>query len=328
MVRDTAKALGKDVELNVVGESMEIDKSVLDRLSDPLIHILRNGVDHGIEAPEARTTSGKSRTGKIVLSFENQGNHLIVEARDDGKGIDTEILKKKAIEKKLISSGQAMTERQLINLIFHPGFSTKSVTSEISGRGVGMDVVKTNIEQIGGNVEVTTTLNKGSLFKIQIPLSLSVIEGLVVLSGTSRYVVPLGQVQETVNLRSFKTYEARKGMIPCFDLRGRIVPLFGLEEALSGRVSTVSHSQDAVTSEDTALIVLVDERPVGIRVKDIVRAQQIVIKPLAGGLSNQKGWIGSCVLGDGMPTIIVSPSELLTGKIRFELDGRLAGGAA
>jgi two-component system chemotaxis sensor kinase CheA len=308
VVRDTANALKKEVNLEVVGEGMDIDKSVLDRLVDPLIHILRNAVDHGLETPENRIAAGKNAAGTVVLSFSNQGNHLVVEVSDNGKGIDVEVLRKKATEKGLIKEGQSMTEKQLIHLIFHPGFSTKAVTSEISGRGVGMDVVKTNVENIGGQVEVTTQIGKGSVFRLQIPLSLAVIEGLVVTSKVNRYVIPLNQVQETINLKTQKLHADKLGIGTCFELRGSVVPLFNIEDVLSSKKTEIS-------SESTCLIINVADRPIGLLVTDIIRSQQIVIKPIGNGVYAQKGWIGSCVLGDGLPTLIVSPVDILNGKV-------------
>lgn len=308
VVRDTARALTKEVQLQVIGEQMDIDKSVLDRLSDPLIHILRNAVDHGLETPEGRSQSGKTPEGKVTLSFMNEGNHLLIEIQDDGKGINSEVLRKKAVEKGLISEGQSMTEKQLIHLIFHPGFSTKTETSEISGRGVGMDVVKTNIEAIGGQVEISTTLGRGSIFRLQIPLTLAVVEGLVVTSEKNRYVVPLSQVQETVNLKAQKVFDSKLGIGSCFELRGTVVPIISLDEALEERDAKPNN-------QGTALIVNVRDQLIALVVHDILRAQQIVIKPLSNGIVPQKGWVGTCVLGDGLPTLILSPVELLTGKI-------------
>ncbi len=321
VVRDTANALDKDVRLDVIGEQMDIDKSVLDRLADPLIHILRNAVDHGLETTQDRLSAGKDKQGRVLLSFSNEGNHLVVEVRDDGKGINSEIVYKKAIEKKLITANQSMTEKQIIHLIFHPGFSTKAVTSEISGRGVGMDVVKTNVEKIGGQVDVTTTLGKGSVFKMQIPLTLAVIEGLVVTSENNRYVVPLSQVQETVNLKSQKIHQGKLGIGSCFELRGIVVPMFDLDEVLGGKKS-------APKEDGTGLIVNVGDYPMALVVRDIVRAQQVVIKPLGNGIHSQKGWIGSCVLGDGLPTLIISPVDLLNGKITQGLDKEMTRRAA
>lgn len=311
VVRDTSQALAKEVQLELIGDQIDVDKSVLDQLVDPLIHILRNAVDHGVETPEERRKANKNSQGRITLAFANEGNYLVIEIKDDGKGINSEILRTKAIEKKIISEKQSMTERQLIHLIFHAGFSTKTVTSEVSGRGVGMDVVKTNVEKIGGNVEVITKVGAGSTFRIQIPLSLAVIDGLVVVSEKNRYVIPLSQVQETINLKTQKVFKDKTGIGSCFNLRGAVVPLFDFEGVLNSKNSTIQ-------SEDTALIVNVNDQLLALVVKDILRAQQIVIKPFGNGIKSQKGWIGSCVLGDGLPTLIVSPVDLLSGKVRSE----------
>jgi len=309
VVRDTAQALDKNVHFEVTGEHLDIDKSVLDRLADPLIHILRNAVDHGLESPEARSSAGKGPEGKIALSFSNEGNHLIIEVRDDGKGMDPNVLRKKALEKGLITEAQNLTEKQLIHLIFHPGFSTKTETSEISGRGVGMDVVKTNVEKIGGQVDVTTQIGSGTTFCMRIPLSLAVIEGLVVASERNRYVVPISQVQGTVNLKSQKLFHANLGIGTCFELRGNVVPLINIDEALGIR------GNEHVDPSHIGLVVNVGDQTMALVVKDVLRSQQIVVKPLANGVLPQKGWVGSCVLGDGLPTLIVSPVDLLEGKI-------------
>lgn len=310
VVRDTAKTLNKEITFEIIGEQMEIDKSVLDRLSDPLIHILRNAVDHGLETTENRLKANKPKQGKVTLSFSNQGNHLLVEVRDDGRGINAEVLRKKAVEKKLIQESQELSEKQLINLIFHPGFSTKTETSEISGRGVGMDVVKTNVEKIGGTVDVSTAIGMGSQFRLQIPLSLAVFDGLIVTTETNRYAIPLSQVQETVNLQTHRIFQNKLGLGSCFELRKTVVPLFSLEEALDSRKA-------GSISNGTALIIQVHNSLIGLVVKDILRAQQIVIKPLSNGIVAQKGWIGSCVLGDGLPTLILSPIDLLSGRISY-----------
>ncbi|MGE4133259.1 MAG: chemotaxis protein CheA [Bdellovibrionales bacterium] len=312
VVRDTAKALDKDVSFEVLGEQMEIDKSVLDRLADPLIHILRNAVDHGLETTNERIEAGKSPQGQVLLSFGNEGNNLVVEIRDNGKGINAKVLEKKAVEKGLIPEINTLTEKQLVHLIFHPGFSTKAVTSEISGRGVGMDVVKTNIEKVGGQVDVITEVGKGSVFRLQIPLSLAVIEGMIVTSSAQRYVVPLSQVQETINLQNHQVQKDKLGIGACLDLRGAVVPLVRIDDALGEK----SVNEDF----QTGLIVKVGQRPIALLVREVVRSQQIVIKPLSNGIRAQKGWIGSCILGDGLPTLILSPTDLL--------EKRLMGGTA
>lgn len=312
VVRDTAQTLSKDVLFSIEGDQLEVDKSVLDRLADPLIHMLRNAVDHGLETAEERIVTDKPKQGKVKLAFLNEGNHLIVEVSDDGKGINGDILRKKAIEKGIISESQVLTEKQLVHLIFHPGFSTKSSTSEISGRGVGMDVVKTNVEKSGGQIDLSTTVGKGSIFRIQIPLSLAVIEGLIVQSEKNRFVVPLSQVRETINLKTQKVFTSKLGIGSCFELRQDVVPLIELEDAICGKRGQSSKE----LNEGTALMINVKEQIIGLVVQDILRAQQIVIKPLGNGIANQQGWIGSCVLGDGLPALILSPVDLLSGKIR------------
>lgn len=310
VVRDTAQALKKDVELKITGEHVDIDKSVLDELADPLIHILRNAVDHGLETPEERGANSKSPKGLVHLSFANEGNHLIVQIKDDGKGISTDLLKSKAISKKILRPEQEITEKEALRLIFHPGFSTKEVTSEISGRGVGMDVVKTNIEKIGGQIDIHTKVGLGSVFTLQIPLSLAIIESLIVKSGDSRYSVPLNAIQESINLKSHAVFENKLGIGPCLELRGSVLPLYSLSEI-------VSPKKDPNWLENSiALIVNVEGHLAGIVIQDILRAQQVVIKPFGNGISAQKGWVGTCILGDGQPTLIVNPAELLKGKIR------------
>jgi two-component system chemotaxis sensor kinase CheA len=306
VVRDTALSLGKEVTFQVIGEQIDIDKSVLDRLADPLIHILRNAVDHGLESTRDRLAAGKPAAGKVILSFSNEGNSLLVEVRDDGQGIHSDRIRAKAIEKGIVGAQQILTERQTIQLIFHAGFSTKAETTEISGRGVGMDVVKTNVEKIGGTIDISTKVGGGSVFRMDIPLSLAVIDGWIVTTATNRYVVPVSQVVETVSLGNQKLFQGQ-GIGACIDLRGTVIPLFDLESTLLGKRSNV-------TKSDIALITMVDDRLVGMTVSDIVRSQQIVVKPTELGIPAQKGWIGSCVLGDGMATLIVSIKDLLEGK--------------
>ncbi len=308
VIRDTAKSLEKEVNFHILGENMEIDKSVLDRLVDPLIHILRNAVDHGLEKPQDRVAVGKNRLGQVSISFFNQGNHLMVEVKDDGKGIDITELRKKAIEKRIIGENENLNEKQLLNLIFHPGFSTKSVATEISGRGVGMDVVKTNIEKAGGQVEVTTQVGKGTWFRLQIPLSLAVVDGIIVANSLYRYVFPLAQVKEAVNLKNQNTFVDKPGLNWCLELRGVVVPLFSLDDVLNIKSKSIQN-------EGTAIVISVDDQLIAIVVQEIVRVQQIVIKPFGNGIASKQGWLGTCILGDGQPTLILSPIDLLKNKI-------------
>ncbi len=308
VVRDTSQSLGKEIRFNTVGELLDIDKSVLDQLADPLIHIIRNCVDHGIEDSFERVQAGKSPSGQITVKIANEGNHLIVEVIDDGAGINIDKVTQKALEKGLLTETNNLTEKQILNLIFHPGFSTKKEVTELSGRGVGLDVVKKNIEKIGGSVDITTEVSKGSHFTMKIPLTLAVIEGLLVVAESNRYVIPLGQVQETVNLKTQNIFQDQVDLSRSFELRGTIVPVISIDEALDSRKKNSKVGP-------TALIIKVGDRMIALAVHEILRAQQIVIKPLTNGILAQVGWIGSCILGDGLPAIILNPIELLDRKM-------------
>lgn len=308
-VRDTAGSVQKEVNLVVKGEGLDIDKSVLDQLADPLIHILRNAVDHGLESSVDRSAIGKPATGTIELSLENKGNFLIVEVKDDGGGINLERVATKAIEKGIIPENHNLSEKELINLIFHPGFSTKEQTTVISGRGVGMDVVKTNIEKVGGRIQISTELGKGSVFHLEIPLSLAVIDALIVTSKNRRFLFPLAQIQETINLRAHKVFENKIGIGNCFELRGEVVTLSTIDEV-------VANAKVELNRCGTALIINVEGRSKAIVVDEIVKLQQVVIKPFNNGIEAQKGWIGASVLGDGLPSLILSPVDLLKKKTK------------
>lgn len=321
VVRDTSQALGKEIELVVEGEQLEIDKTVLDRLADPLIHILRNGVDHGVEEPQKRIAAGKSPKGRLTMSLRTEGSSLLVEVRDDGNGIDPQRLRTKAIEKGIIKEADVLTERQLINLIFHAGFSTKTVTSEISGRGVGMDVVKTNVEKAGGQVEVNSVLGQGSQFLLRVPLSMAVIDGLVVMTDGERTIIPLSQVQETLNLRNFKLIADRSGLNTCFELRGHVVPVVSLTEM-------ARRKRTPVRPDQAAILVNFREKLHAIAIDDIVRSQQVVIKPIASGVPAQKGFLGSAILGDGLPTLIIGATDLIEDYIYAQSSKMNEGSAA
>lgn len=315
VVRDTSQAVGKDVSFETQGEDLEVDKSVIDHLGDPLVHILRNAVDHGLEAStEERVRAGKSPKGRVTLHAFNEGNQLVVEVRDDGKGIDPKIIREKAVQKGVIRSAQGLSDQDAINLIFHPGFSTKSETSEISGRGVGMDVVKTNVESIGGHVTVNSVVGVGSSFRIVIPLSLAVLDGLIVSANSEKFVVPLNQVQETLNLARVKVFEM-EGVGECIELRGAVIPLYSLSDRLrKGAPSKGS----AGLRDKVALLVRTKSCLLGIAVDDVISTQQIVVKPLGEDIGKQKGWLGSCILGDGRPSLIVNMSELFESDVTLK----------
>ena len=258
--------------------------------------------------------AGKSPKGRVTLHAFNEGNQLVVEVRDDGKGIDPKIIREKAVQKGVIRSAQGLSDQDAIMLIFHAGFSTKSETSEISGRGVGMDVVRTNIESIGGHVTVNSVVGVGSTFRIVIPLSLAVLDGLIVSANKEKFVVPLNQVQETLNLARVKVFQV-EGVGECIELRGAVVPLYSLSDRLrrSGLSKGTSLLKDKV-----ALLVHTKSCLVGIAVDDVMSTQQIVVKPLGEDIGMQKGWFGSCILGDGRPSLIVNMSELFESDVTLK----------
>lgn len=305
IVRDTSKALNKKVELHLVGEETEIDKTVLEGLSDPLVHIVRNAVDHGLESTEERIAAGKSEAGNVYIRALHEGNNLVIEIVDDGKGINPEIIKKKAIEKGIISATSEMKNEDLINLIFHPGFSTKSEVSEISGRGVGMDVVKTNIEKMNGEVKVISHVGKGSTFRVMLPLTMAIIDGMVTSIGDERYIIPLNQVYESLSPTEENLFHVN-GLGECLKIRGEVIPLFKISSILN-RKEKAKKSLDQI-----AIIVNSQEQSFAVLVDDILHQQQVVIKKLGDEIRNQNGFMGSTILGDGRPAIILDLVELFS----------------
>ena len=309
IVRDTSKALNKKVTLELVGEETEIDKTVLEHLADPLVHIVRNAVDHGLETTEDRIKAGKSEEGIVTIKAHHEGNNLVIEISDDGKGINPKIIREKAIEKGVISANATMSDSDIVNLIFHPGFSTKSEVSEISGRGVGMDVVKTNIEKLSGEVKVITKLGEGSVFKVVLPLTLAIIEAMVTKIGDERYIIPLGQVYESLSPTADLVHHVI-GVGDCLKIRGEVIPLFKISKALQRTVV------DKPIHEQIAIIVNTNDRSFAVLVDDILHQQQVVIKKLGEEIKNQKGFMGSSILGDGRPAFILDLVELFAGSMK------------
>lgn len=309
IVRDTSKALDKKVHLELIGEETEIDKTVLEHLADPLVHIVRNAVDHGLESTADRIKAGKTEDGRVTIKAFHEGNNLVIEIRDDGKGINPKIIREKAIEKKVISANAAMSEDDIVNLIFHPGFSTKSEVSEISGRGVGMDVVKTNIEKLSGEVKVMTEVGKGSCFKVVLPLTLAIIEAMETKVGDERYIIPLGQVYESLSPTPDIVHYVN-GVGHCLKIRGEVIPMFKVSTALQRPV------KERPLHEQIAIIVNSEEKNFAILVDDILHQQQVVIKKLGEEIKNQKGFMGSSILGDGRPAFILDIMELFSGSMK------------
>lgn len=309
IVRDTSKALDKKVNLELIGEDTEIDKTVLEHLADPLVHIVRNAVDHGLETTEGRIAAGKDEHGTVTIKASHEGNNLVIEISEDGKGIDPKIIRSKAIEKGLISANATMSDSDIVNLIFHPGFSTKAEVSEISGRGVGMDVVKTNIAKLSGEVKVITEIGKGSTFKVVLPLTLAIIEGMVTKIGEETYIIPLNQVYESLSPTPELVHHVN-GVGDCLKIRGEVIPLFKISKALQRNI------KEKPLNEQIAIIVNNEEKSFAVLVDDILHQQQVVIKKLGNEITNQKGFMGSSILGDGRPALILDLIELFSNSMK------------
>jgi two-component system chemotaxis sensor kinase CheA len=304
IVRDTAGALGKKVRLEIHGEETELDKTVLEGLGDPLVHIIRNACDHGIEDGAARVAAGKPEEGTVKLSAFHQSNHIVIEIRDDGGGISAPRLVAKAIEKGILKPGTTLPEREALNLIFHPGFSTKAVVTDVSGRGVGMDVVKTNVERLQGVVALETEVGRGTCFQIRMPLTLAIIDGMVVKLGEERFVIPLTHVHESLRPEPGDVHHVT-GVGEILKLRDENLPLLRLAKLL-GRGDPARPVTDC-----TVIVVRAAEHAFSVAVDDIVGQHQIVIKSLGAEMRHLRGFSGSAILGDGRPALILELPDLV-----------------
>jgi two-component system chemotaxis sensor kinase CheA len=308
IVRDTSKVLNKDVALNLVGEETEVDKTVLEHLSDPLVHIIRNAIDHGLETPEQRTAVGKDPQGVVEVMAYHEGSNLVIQITDDGNGIDPDVIRRKAIEKGLISEDKVISDDEMIQYIFHPGFSTKEQVSEVSGRGVGMDVVQTNIQNLSGEIKLMSKLGTGSSFKIVLPLTLAIIDGVVTACEDDKYIVPISQIQEFLKPTPEIIHHV-SGLGNCLHLRGEVIPIMDLASKL-GRRTTALQDQHA---EDKIVIITKDSSgfSIAIQVDNIINQQQVVIKKIGDEIKNKKGMMGTSILGNGKPAFIIDLHELL-----------------
>jgi two-component system chemotaxis sensor kinase CheA len=305
IVRDTSSMLGKDVELHLSGEDTEVDKTVLESLSDPLVHIIRNAVDHGLECPSARLSAGKTEKGHIFLSAFHRAGYVVIEIRDDGQGLNAEGLVAKAKSKNFIPADAVLSPDQVYQLIFTPGLSTKECITEVSGRGVGMDVVRTNVAALQGKIEIETELGKGTCFRILLPLTLAIIDSIVVRCGDERYVIPLSQVSEFFCPTESEVNFAC-GRSEFLTLRNEPLGTFRLSSLIKQK-STVK--KDAWTQ--TALIVNNGISPkFAVMVDKVIAQQQVVIKALGNELKHKPGLLGSAILGDGKPAFILDLLQL------------------
>ncbi len=304
MIRDLSKKLGKKMELYMSGEDTELDRTVIDEIGDPLMHILRNAADHGLEPEEVRKERGKPEVGSIFLDAYQEGNNVVIEVRDDGYGIDVEKVKNKAIEKGTITKEQAanMDDKAIIGLLFRPSFSTAEKISDVSGRGVGLDVVKTKIEGLGGDIEVRTALGEGSTFIIRLPLTLAIIQALMVTLGDEKYAVPLSAIQtiEDIPLSDIKFVRGKE----VISIRDNVIPIIRLSEILD--VENTQESQDLIV-----VIIQKGDKKAGLVVDQLIGQQEIVIKSLGKHLNNNKLLSGATILGDGEVALILDVNTLL-----------------
>lgn len=306
MVRDLSHDLKKEVNLIIQGEETELDRTVIDELGDPLVHLLRNSLDHGLEPPAERQAKGKNPVGEVRLIARHEGNNVIILVEDDGKGINPEFIKSKALQKGLITAAEAekLDINEAIRLLFLPGFSTADVVTDVSGRGVGMDAVKTKIESLGGTVDIETKINEGSKFKIKLPLTLAIIQALLVKVCEEIYAVPLSSIDSTINITpgDIKTIQNQEVIL----LRGQIIPIIRLSEKLN-----VPTQSNADQEELFVVIVHMGSQKAGVIVDTLIGQQEIVIKSLGKLLSGIKIIAGATILGNGQVALILDVGSLI-----------------
>ncbi len=305
MIRDLSKKLNKQMELYMTGEETELDRTVVDEIGDPLMHLLRNSADHGLESTETRTARGKSPVGSIFLDAYQDGNNVVIEVRDDGNGIDADAVRMKAVEREYMTEEQAAaaSDEDIIACLFEPGFSTAKQVSDVSGRGVGLDVVKSKIESLSGEVEVKTKLGEGSTFIIRLPLTLAIIQALMVVVGGEKYAISLGGIQtiEDVDPKEIKTVQSKE----VIHLRGSVIPLIRLDEVLD------IESKRAPDENMVVVIVKKGDKLAGLVIDELIGQQEIVIKSMGKYINKCKFISGATILGDGEIALILDANALI-----------------
>jgi len=304
LVHDLANKTGKEIELVLKGEQTELDKTVMEQIGDPLVHLVRNAGDHGIELPDVRESNGKPRKGTITLDAYHLGGNIVIEINDDGAGIDRQAVYNKAVEKNIIDSNMSLTDAQVFDLLFEPGFSTAKELSDISGRGVGMDVVKRNIQSLGGRIQVESTSGQGSTFKVNLPLTLAILDGQLVKVGTETYIIPLITIVESLQAQSELTNRA-SGDVILYRLREDNVPVIPIYQLFN-----IEAERKSV--EDSLLVVVeADGQKIGLMVDDLLAQQQVVIKSLEDNYQQVEGISGATILGDGSVAMILDISGII-----------------
>jgi two-component system chemotaxis sensor kinase CheA len=306
-VRDLALSCGKEVRVEMEGKETELDRTIIEAIKDPLTHLVRNSVDHGIESAEERKKAGKDPVGRLILRAFHEGGQVNIEILDDGAGLNLERIRRKAVERGLVSADQAarMQDRDIFNLIFLPGFSTAEKVSNVSGRGVGMDVVKTNVEKIGGTVDVQSTAGKGTTVKVKIPLTLAIIPALMVISGGERFAIPQVSLLELVRLEAGETAKGIEMVhgAPVYRLRGRLLPVVDLNREL--QITPESGKNAGGDGATNIVVVQADGREFGLVVDEITDTEEIVVKPLGKQLKGISAYSGATIMGDGRVALIL-----------------------
>ena len=304
MVHDLAQKMDKHIKLVITGEQTELDKTIMEKIGDPLVHLVRNSIDHGIESAEERIACGKSETGTIWLSACHQGGNIVVEIRDDGKGLDRDRILSKAIERGLVNEGESLADEKIYDLIFQPGFSTADIVSDVSGRGVGMDVVRRNIRDLGGSVEIKSEQGQGTRMLIRLPLTLAILDGQLVSVGPQTYIVPLTSIIESLQIRIAQV-STIAGQAQVYLLRDEYIPIIHLSDVFGIPTKSISI--------DGGLMVVVegDGQKAGLIVNDLLAQQQVVIKSLETNYKPVKGLSGATILGDGAVALILDIAGLI-----------------
>ncbi len=309
--RDTSLSLNKNIEIKFIGEETEIDKFVLDEISDPLMHMVRNSIDHGIETPEERKNKNKPEVGTVTVQATHESGYLVLIINDDGKGLNAKILHEKAEQKGVIKKGLNLTEAECFQLIFAPGFSTKAEATEISGRGVGMDVVKTNIESLNGSISIESEIDKGTHFKIKIPLSIGIMDAFIIEICNEKFVIPIAQIKETINLQNCNIKHVTT-LGDVLILRNEEIPIIDLGLGLS--VPNYANKNKEQNKERVIMVTQDKEQKVGVLVDKILTIQSVVTKSLGEELRLESGIVGSVILGDGKAVPILETSSLIKNR--------------
>ena len=301
LIRDLSHQLGKKIDLVTEGSETQLDATIIERLAEPLVHLIRNSIDHGIEKPGEREKAGKNRTGTIYLSAIHSGAYVLIQVRDDGAGLDTGNLLDTAVRKGIIPSGTIPTEKEIFKLIFVPGFSTAKEVSGVSGRGVGMDVVKRTIEELGGSIDIESIRGKETLITLKIPLTLAIIRGLLVRIGSEYYIIPLASVEECIEIKMTDTNRRRD--ISQLNVRGDLIPYLNLRKifSINGQTPDI----------DYIVIINSENRKTGILVDEVIGEQQTVVKNLGLVYKDVEGISGATILGDGTVALILDTLELV-----------------